>query len=148
GDALCLAAGERRSPLPRLVCEPDALERLPRRVDNVGGKGPERERAPAVDASQRAVPEVLDRGPATAQVDLLEDHRRPPPDVAQLRTARRGHVLAGQNDSACVRLDQPDGAAEQGGLAAPVRAEHDHELTWMDVEVDALEHRLVACKRL
>jgi hypothetical protein len=77
------------------------------------------------------------------EVELLEDHPDPLPHPRDVGAAA-GDLLALEVDPARVeRLEQVD-AAEERALAGAARADDDEHLAWVDLEVDPVEHEVVA----
>ena len=86
---------------------------------------------------------LLQHGHVREQVELLEDHADPGAQLVDVGVGV-GDLLALDEDLAAGGdLEQVD-AAQQRGLAGARRADDAHDLPVADVEVDALEHLVVA----
>jgi hypothetical protein len=93
---------------------------------------------PAADLD-RAQGDVVEHGPVGEQVELLEDHADVGAEAGQ-GPALAGQRLAFQADVAAVDRLQPVDGPAQGRLPRPRRADHDHDLAGVHLEVDVLEH--------
>ena len=156
---LLAVAGHRRQALVKLVCtgpdervvgihalgQPDAPEQLapsghglfPGRLENV----------------DRPLDDVFQRGPVGVEVEVLEHHAHflPLPGQAlaehfpeRVADAFVADVLAAHLDRAARHLFQMIHAAQQRGFPGPGRAENGDHLAFHDVQIDAVEHGLVA----
>jgi len=82
--------------------------------------------------------DVLGDGHVRVERVVLEDHR----DVAVLRR-KVGDVAVADEDLALVDLLEAGQHAQGGGLPTPRRADEDHELAVVDLQVDAGHRGLV-----
>ena len=82
-----------------------------------------------IHVAQPAGQDVGQHAGASDQVELLEDHADPAPDLAQVLLRSGRHVHAVPDDPARGRLDQAVDAAQQGGLARAAQADDRQELS-------------------
>jgi hypothetical protein len=75
---------------------------------------------------------------------VLEDHAHRSASLTQRAAVQASEVLPVDADRAGGRLDQADRAAEECGLAAAVLPEHDHQLAWLDGQVDGFQRATAA----
>ena len=119
----------------RLVGEADPLEQQARPRLGLFAR-------PLADPA-RGEREVVHHLQVRKEVELLEDHPDPLPDVGHVRALARD-LLALEVDPARVeRLEQVD-AAQQRALAAAARPDHRQHLAARDVEIDRVEDEVVA----
>jgi hypothetical protein len=124
-DALTLAAGEVRGLAVEMVGEVEHLRRVLDLLLDLG----------LVDLGQlEREAHVVAHGHVRVQRVVLEDHR----DVAILRRAVVDD-LAADLELAVGDVLEPGDHPEGGGLPAAGRADEDHELPVLDLEIDALD---------
>jgi hypothetical protein len=134
-DALLLAAGELMRVLAGRLGEPDDVEqltcaRLCLRARKLAD-APGRER------------EVVHHGQVREEVELLEDDPDPLAEGGDVDAAPRD-LLALEEDAARLdRLQEVD-AAQECAFPAPARADHHEDLAGWHLEVDAVQHEVVA----
>jgi hypothetical protein len=71
----------------------------------------------------------------------LEEHLRPLPEMPQLCTRERAHVLAEHLDLAVVHLEEPERGASERGLSRPALADEPENLAALDAEIDVVDRR-------
>ena len=86
---------------------------------------------------------VVQHGQVRKQIELLEDHPDSLADRRHVGALARDLLALEEDPPRVERLEQVD-AAEQRALAAPARADDDEHLAGGDVEVDPVEHEVVA----
>ncbi len=94
---------------------------------------------------ERAEQQVVDHAHVAEQVVALEHHANPLANVAPVG-ARVKQLLPGQAQVAAMGLLQAVEAAQQRAFAATAGAEDDHHFAGRHLEVDVLEHLLLAKK--
>jgi hypothetical protein len=78
---------------------------------------------------------VVDHAPVGEEAEVLEHHRDGvAAKLAQLGLVGGHHVLPGDADLACGRLDQADQRADEGGLAGARQSHHHEHLAGLDLD--------------
>ena len=87
---------------------------------------------------------VLAHAHRIEQRRALEQHAEATADDVQLALAQPHDLFAVDLDRTRVRLHQPEDVLQEDALARAARSQHDDRLPLADVEVDAVEHLLLA----